>query len=65
MTCEVTGCKGCPFYFKHPTFDYQYCSYPQKHQSCTNSVNMFATCPLKTEAITIKFTAKKENDGTE
>lgn len=60
-TIEVNGCGDCPLYTKLSQHDYQYCSYPDKQQSCQMHVDMFATCPLKKSSITIKL---KQNDTT-
>lgn len=66
-TIEIAGCKGCPLYTRLEQHDYQYCSYPGKEQSCRLFVNsaveqsrrlfvdMFANCPVKEKALTIKI----------
>jgi hypothetical protein len=56
---EVTGCADCVMYTKLEQYDYQYCAYPNKQQSCQMHVDIFTTCPLKKASITIKL---KHND---
>jgi hypothetical protein len=58
---EVTGCADCPMYTKLVQYDYQYCAYPNKQQSCQMHVDMFANCPLKKASLTIKL---KQNEPT-
>jgi hypothetical protein len=33
-------------YTKMAQWDYQYCAYPNKQQSCTMEVDMFKDCPI-------------------
>jgi len=58
---EVTGCVDCPMYTKLVQYDYQYCAYPNKQQSCQMHVDMFANCPLKKASITLQL---KQHDTT-
>jgi hypothetical protein len=55
-TITVTGCGDCPMYVKLPTLNYQWCGYPNNpYASAELRVDLHATCPLKTNSLTIQL----------
>jgi hypothetical protein len=56
MEITVKSCATCPMYVRLETLNYKWCGYPNRPDAAAEIwVDLFATCPLKNDSLTIKL----------
>jgi hypothetical protein len=61
MEITVRGCEDCPMYSTYyDMLSAKMCNYPKRRITCAGHVDLFATCPLKNDSLTIKLATDEQ-----